>query len=149
MPLIDIRFPGGLPGFIRRGDLSRERSEQRPDRYAVGDRIDARITNIDKRERKLNLSVKAHEVAEEKQAMAEYGSSDSGASLGDILGAALTRAREEGDGDEEAPAADAAPTAEAPAAEVPAEEAPAEEAAEEPAAEEPAAEAGDDEPEKS
>jgi hypothetical protein len=81
--------------------------------------------------------------------MAEYGSSDSGASLGDILGAALTRAREEGDGDEEAPAADAAPTAEAPAAEVPAEEAPAEEAAEEPAAEEPAAEAGDDEPEKS
>ena len=146
---LEVSVSGGLPGFIRRGDLSRERSEQRPDRYAVGDRIDARIINIDKRDRKLNLSVKAHEVAEEKQAMAEYGSSDSGASLGDILGAALTRAREEGDGDEEAPAADAAPTAEAPAAEVPAEEAPAEEAAEEPAAEEPAAEAGDDEPEKS
>ena len=69
---------------------------------AVGDRIDARITNIDKRDRKLNLSVKAHEMAEEKQAMQEYGSSDSGASLGDILGAALTRAREEGD--ETAPA---------------------------------------------
>jgi small subunit ribosomal protein S1 len=71
--------------------------------------------------------------------MAEYGSSDSGASLGDILGAALTRAREEGDGDEEAPAVDAAPAAEAPV----------EEAAEEPAAEAPAAEAGDDELEKS
>ena len=112
---LEVSVSGGLPGFIRRADLSRERSEQRPDRYAVGDRIDARITNIDKRDRKLNLSVKAHEMAEEKQAMAEYGSSDSGASLGDILGAALTRAREEGDGDEAATAADAAPAAETPA----------------------------------
>ena len=86
-------------------------------------------------------------MAEEKQAMAEYGSSDSGASLGDILGAALTRAREEGDGSEEAPAADAAPAAEAAPAEEPA---PVEEtAAEEPAPEEPAAESGDDEQEKS
>ena len=144
---LEVSVSGGLPGFIRRADLSRERSEQRPDRYAVGDRIDARITNIDKRDRKLNLSVKAHEMAEEKQAMAEYGSSDSGASLGDILGAALTRAREEGDGSEEAPAADAAPAAEPAPAEEPA---PVEEtAAEEPAAEEPAAESGDDEQEKS
>ena len=87
---------GSLPGFIRRADLSRERSEQRPDRYAVGDRVDARVTNVDKRDRKLSLSVKAHEMAEEKQAMADFGSSDSGASLGDILGAALNKAREEG-----------------------------------------------------
>ena len=149
---LEVSVSGGLPGFIRRGDLSRERSEQRPDRYAVGDRIDARVTNIDKKDRKLSLSVKAHEVAEEKQAMAEYGSSDSGASLGDILGAALTRAREEGEDSAEgdAPAAEAAPAeaAEAaPAEEAPAEDAPAEEAAvDEAAAEEPAA---DDDKEKS
>ncbi len=126
---LEVSVSGGLPGFIRRGDLSRERSEQRPDRYAVGDRIDARVTNIDKKDRKLSLSVKAHEMAEEKQAMAEYGSSDSGASLGDILGAALTRAREEG----EEPAAEAAAT--------PAEEAP--------PAEEKADDAGEGDQEKS
>ena len=116
---LEVSVSGGLPGFIRRADLSRERSEQRPDRYAVGDRIDARVTNIDKKDRKLSLSVKAHEVAEEKQAMAEYGSSSSGASLGDILGAALSRAREDGTEDdvpvaEEAPVeAEAAPEPEA------------------------------------
>ncbi len=92
---LEVTVSGSLPGFIRRADLSRERSEQRPDRYAVGDRVDARVTNIDKRDRKLSLSVKAHEMAEEKKAMADFGSSDSGASLGDILGAALNKAREE------------------------------------------------------
>ena len=89
---IEVTVSSGLTGFIRRGDLSRERSEQRPDRFARGDRVDARITNIDRKEHRLTLSIKAHEVAEEKQAMAEYGSSDSGASLGEILGAALRRA---------------------------------------------------------
>ena len=84
-----------MPGFIRRAELSRDRSEQRPDRFAVGDRLDARVTNIDRRERKLALSVKAQELEDEKQAMAEYGSSDSGASLGDILGAAISRASRE------------------------------------------------------
>ena len=93
---LEVTVSGSLPGFIRRADLSRERSEQRPDRFAVGDRVDARVTSVDKRERKLVLSVKAHEMAEEKQAMADYGSSDSGASLGEILGAALNKAREEG-----------------------------------------------------
>ena len=106
---LEVTVAGDVPGFIRRADLSRERSEQRPDRYAVGDRVDARITNIDRRDHKLTLSVKAHEMAEEKQAMAEYGSSDSGASLGDILGAAM-RQREraaESDGDAaEEPAAE-------------------------------------------
>ena len=92
---LEVTVSGVLKGFIRRAGLSRERSEQRPDRYAIGDRIDARVTNVDKRDRKISLSVKAHEVAEEKQAMADYGSSDSGASLGDILGAALNRARED------------------------------------------------------
>ncbi len=109
---LEVTVSGSLPGFIRRADLSRERSEQRPDRFAVGDRIDARVTNIDRKDRKLSLSVKAHEMEEEKQAMADYGSSDSGASLGDILGAALNRARDEADSGEAA-----AETAEAPAAE--------------------------------
>ena len=93
---LEVTVSGSLPGFIRRADLSRERSEQRPDRFAVGDRVDARVISVDKRERKLVLSVKAHEMAEEKQAMADFGSSDSGASLGDILGAALNKAKEEG-----------------------------------------------------
>jgi len=82
----------GFTGFIKRGDLARERSEQKPDRFAVGEKVDAKITNIDKGTRKVTLSIKAREVEEEKQAMAEYGSSDSGASLGDILGAAIKKA---------------------------------------------------------
>jgi small subunit ribosomal protein S1 len=86
---------GGLQGFIRKADLARDRSEQRPDRFAVGEKVDARITNIDRSGRKLTLSIKAHEFAEEKEAMAQYGSSDSGASLGDILGAALNKANEQ------------------------------------------------------
>ena len=84
----------GLIGFIRKSDLSRERSEQRPDRFAVGEKVDAKVTQVDRASRKVSLSIKAREVQEEKQAMAEYGSSDSGASLGDILGAALKRAQE-------------------------------------------------------
>ena len=79
----------GLPGFIRKSELSRDRSEQRPDRFAVGEKVDAKVTAVDKASRKLTLSIKAREIEEEKQAMAEYGSSDSGASLGDILGAAF------------------------------------------------------------
>jgi len=78
-----------IDAFIRRGDLSRDRDEQRPERFSVGQKIDARVTLFDKKNRKVNLSVKALEIAEEKEAVAQYGSSDSGASLGDILGAAL------------------------------------------------------------
>ncbi|MBI1273576.1 MAG: 30S ribosomal protein S1 [Alphaproteobacteria bacterium] len=79
----------GFTGFIKRGDLARDRSEQRSDRFAVGEKVDAKITNIDKGVRKVTLSIKARETDEEKQALAEYGSQDSGASLGDILGAAI------------------------------------------------------------
>ncbi len=79
----------GMKAFIRRSDLSRDRSEQRPERFSVGDHIDARVTNVDSRTRKLGLSIKAREIAEEKEAVEQYGSSDSGARLGDILGAAL------------------------------------------------------------
>ncbi|WP_371396757.1 30S ribosomal protein S1 [Fretibacter rubidus] len=77
--------------FIRKGDLSRERSEQRPERYAVGDKLDAMVIRFDKQKREYTLSVKALEIAEEKQAVEQYGSADSGASLGDILGAAMKK----------------------------------------------------------
>jgi len=83
----------GFTGFIKRGDLARDRSEQRPDRFAVGEKVDAKIANIDKAAHKVMLSIKAREMDEEKKAMADYGSSDSGASLGDILGAAIKRAQ--------------------------------------------------------
>ena len=79
----------GVKTFIRRSDLSRDRGEQRPERFQVGDKVDARVTSIDSKSRKLGLSIKAREIAEEKEAVQQYGSSDSGASLGDILGAAL------------------------------------------------------------
>ena len=79
----------GMKSFIRRSDLSRDRGEQRPERFNIGDKVDARVTNIDKANHKLGLSIKAREIAEEKEAVEQYGSSDSGASLGDILGAAL------------------------------------------------------------
>ena len=95
---IEVSVGESLTGFIRRADLSRERAEQRADRFAVGEKVDAVITNVDKKSRKLTLSIKARETAEEKQAVEEYGSSDSGASLGDILGAALAK-RESDDDD--------------------------------------------------
>ncbi len=85
---IEVQYEG-MKAFIRRSDLSRDRGEQRPDRFSVGDKVDARVTNIDAKSRRLGLSIKAREIAEEKEAVKQYGSSDSGASLGDILGAAL------------------------------------------------------------
>ena len=88
---LEVRVGEGLTGFIRRADLARERSEQRTERFAVEEKLDAVITSIDTKSRKLTLSVKAREINEEKQAMATFGSSDSGASLGDILGAALAK----------------------------------------------------------
>ncbi|MDA8536404.1 30S ribosomal protein S1 [Alphaproteobacteria bacterium] len=88
---IDVTIGENMTGFIRRTDLSRDRAEQRADRFAVGEKVDAIVTSVDKKTRKLSLSIKARESAEEKQAMAEFGSSDSGASLGEILGAALAK----------------------------------------------------------
>jgi small subunit ribosomal protein S1 len=89
---IEVKFgedDAPMTAFIRKSDLSRDRQEQRPERFAVGDRLDAQITNIDKAARRVSLSVKSLEMAEEKTAIEQFGSSDSGASLGDILGAAL------------------------------------------------------------
>ena len=78
-----------LTTFIKRADLARDRGEQRAERFAVGEKVDARVTQFDRKAHKVGVSIKALEVAEEKEAIAQYGSSDSGASLGDILGAAL------------------------------------------------------------
>ena len=89
---IEVKFgedEAPMSAFIRKSDLSRDRADQRPERFAVGDRMDAQITNIDKAARRVSLSVKALEMVEEKEAIEKFGSSDSGASLGDILGAAL------------------------------------------------------------
>jgi small subunit ribosomal protein S1 len=89
---IEVRFgedAAPMSAFIRKSDLSRDRADQRTERYAVGDRLDAQITNVDKAARRVSLSVKALEMGEEKEAIEKFGSSDSGASLGDILGAAL------------------------------------------------------------
>lgn len=83
-----VDFPE-VSSYIRRSDLSRDRDEQRPERFSVGQTVDARVTNFSKKDRKVTLSIKALEIAEEKQAVEQFGSSDSGASLGDILGAAL------------------------------------------------------------
>ena len=79
----------GMKAFIRRSDLARDRADQRPERFQNGDKIDVRVTSVDSKTRKLGLSIKAREIAEEKEAVEQYGSSDAGASLGDILGAAL------------------------------------------------------------
>jgi small subunit ribosomal protein S1 len=86
---IEVETEKGVLGFIRKSDLSRERSEQRTDRFAVAERVDAQLVSVDKKNRRLTLSIKARELSEEKEAMATYGSSDSGASLGDILGNAI------------------------------------------------------------
>ena len=89
---IEVKFgdeAAPMNAFIRKSDLSRDRSEQRPERFAVGDRLDAQVTNVDRAARRVSLSVKALEMAEDKEAIEKFGSSDSGASLGDILGAAL------------------------------------------------------------
>ena len=86
---LEVALEGGAKTFIRRADLARDRNDQRPERFGVGDKIDALVTQVDKAGRKIGLSIKAREVAEEKEAIAQYGSSDSGATLGDILGTAL------------------------------------------------------------
>ena len=86
---VEVSVNENLTGSIKKADLSRERSEQRPDRFAVGEKVDAKVISVDQKARKVALSIKAREIDEDKQAMKEFGSTESGASLGDILGAAL------------------------------------------------------------
>ena len=88
---IEVKVDEVLTGFIRRAELARDKGDQRPERFAVGEKVDAKVTAVDRAARKLSLTIKGKEVDEEKQAMADFGSSDSGASLGDILGAAIRR----------------------------------------------------------
>ena len=90
---------GEITAFVKRSDLSRERSEQRPDRFNVGDKVDAAVMSVDKAARRLSVSVKSLEIAEEKKAVAQYGSSDSGASLGDIFKAAIKKRETSDTGD--------------------------------------------------
>jgi len=98
---IEVKIVGTeLTSFIKRSELARDRSEQRPDRFAVGQKVDARVVQYDRRSQKATVSIKALEVAEEKEAIAQYGSSDSGATLGDILGTALRRKGEENEKEE-------------------------------------------------
>jgi small subunit ribosomal protein S1 len=95
---LEVKIVGtDLAAFIKRSELARDRSEQRTERFAVGEKVDARVTQFDRRAHKVTVSIKALEVAEEKEAIAQYGSSDSGATLGDILGTALKRATEKKD----------------------------------------------------
>jgi len=108
---VEVRVGDGVPGFIRKADLSRDRSEQRPDRFAPGEKVDAKVTQVDQSGRRVMLSIRAREVDEEKRAMAEYGSSDAGASLGDILGPVM---REKQDSDAAERAESAANEAEEP-----------------------------------
>ena len=88
---LDVTISDNIKGVIKKQDLSRDRKDQRTDRFGVGDKVDATVIKIDKKQRLINVSIKAREIEEEKKAMEEYGSSDSGASLGDILGAALEK----------------------------------------------------------
>ena len=95
---IEVMVDDVMGGFIRRAELSRDKAEQRPDRFAVGEKVDAKVIGVDRIARKLSLTIKGREVEEDKVAMAEFGSSDSGASLGDILGAAIRRRNSTGEG---------------------------------------------------
>ena len=94
---IEVKIGESLTGTIKKSELSREKNEQRTERFAVNEKVDAIIIQIDKKSQKLSLSIKAREIEEEKRAMADYGSSDSGASLGDILGAALAKKDDKND----------------------------------------------------
>jgi small subunit ribosomal protein S1 len=94
---IEVKVDEVLTGFIRRAELARDKAEQRSERFAIGDTVDAKITAVDRAARKLQLTIKGKEIDEDKTAVAEFGSSDSGASLGDILGAAIRRRNQQTD----------------------------------------------------
>ena len=94
---IEVKVDEVLTGFIRRAELARDKSDQRPDRFAVGEKVDAKVTAIDRAARKLSLTIKGREMEEDKQAIQVFGTADSGASLGDILGAAIRRRNQQSD----------------------------------------------------
>jgi small subunit ribosomal protein S1 len=95
---VEVSVDDVLTGFIRRAELARDKGDQRPDRFAVGEKVDAKVLSVDRAARKLALTIRGKEMDEDKQAVQEYGSADSGASLGDILGAAIRRRNQQSDG---------------------------------------------------
>lgn len=105
---VEVTVNDGVTGTIKKADLSRERSEQRTDRFAVGEKVDAKIISVDQKSRKVTLSIKARELDEDKQALEEFGSTESGASLGDILGAALSGSKATSDAEDKPKAKKAA-----------------------------------------
>jgi small subunit ribosomal protein S1 len=88
---IEVKVDEVLTGFIRRAELARDRGDQRPDKFAIGEKVDAKVTAVDRAARRLALTIKGKEIEEEREAVKEFGTTDSGASLGDILGAAIRR----------------------------------------------------------
>ena len=88
---IDVEIGDGFPAFIKRNDLSMDKTEQDPSRFEVGQKVDAKIMSFDKKSRRVNLSIKSLQISDEKEAIKQYGSKDSGASLGDILGEAFDK----------------------------------------------------------
>ena len=100
---IEVKITDTISAFIKKSDISKDRQEQRPARFAIGDRVDAKVATVDKASNKVTVSIKALEMEEHKRAIEEYGSTDSGASLGDILGAALNQAKEDAAEGEEKP----------------------------------------------
>ena len=88
---IEVTVDDLLTGFIRRAELGRDRTDQRPDRFSIGEKVDARVTMVDRAARRVSLTIRGKEIEDDREAMAQYGTSDSGASLGDILGAAIRR----------------------------------------------------------
>ena len=95
----EVEIGDKIPAFIKRGDLSKDKSEQNPDRFEVGQKVDAKVTSFDSKTRKISLSIRALEISDEKKAIEQYGSKDSGASLGDILGEALDKSSSSNDGE--------------------------------------------------
>ena len=94
---IDVEIGDGFPAFIKRNDLSMDKTEQDPSRFEVGQKVDAKIMSFDKKSRRVNLSIKSLQISDEKEAIKQYGSKDSGASLGDILGEAFDKSSEKQD----------------------------------------------------
>ena len=78
-------------GFIKRSNLSNDKNENKTERFALNEQVDSIILSIDTKSRSLNLSIKELEIRDEKEALSKYGSSASGASLGDILGSVLKK----------------------------------------------------------
>ena len=106
---MEVALANGLSGYIKKADIAKDRSEQRTDRFAVGEKIDAKVAAVEKSSRKVSLSIKSREMDEEKEALSTYGSSDSGATLGDILGTALSKAKSKKAAAEPAETKEAAP----------------------------------------